>query len=62
MKLCEEQGLKWYGGVLPTKQYYYNDLEEETCINSSNLSNLSYCNINYFKKLWLQNNHLQRIL
>ncbi len=49
MKMCEEQGLKWWSGVLPTEQNIYNYWEEETCINLNNLSNLSYSDINYYK-------------
>lgn len=49
MKMCEEQGLKWSGGNLPTKQYYYNFYKEETCINLNNLKELSYCDIDFYK-------------
>jgi hypothetical protein len=47
--MCEEQGLEWNGGDLPTKYNIYNDYEEETCINLNNLKGLSYCDINYYK-------------
>lgn len=50
MKMCEEQGLKWGLGNLPTKDNVYNDYKEETCINLNNLMWLSYSSINYFKK------------
>ena len=49
MKMCEEQGLQWNSGVLPTNNDVYNYWEEETCINLNNLSNLSYSDINYYK-------------
>lgn len=51
MKLCEEQGLKWDSGDLPTEQYYYNKHEEETCINLNNLKCLYHCDINFYKNV-----------
>ena len=49
MKMCEEQGLKWYNGDLPTEINFYNDYEEEICIKVTNLTRLTYCNINSYK-------------
>ena len=49
MKMCEEQGLKWGSGDLPTKQNIYNHYKENTCINLNNLEELSFDDIGYYK-------------
>lgn len=49
MKMCEEQGLRWSTGYLPTKQNIYNNYKENTCIDLNNLKCLYYCDINSYK-------------
>jgi hypothetical protein len=53
MKMCEEQGLQWNSGDLPTKYptkyYVYNYHKENTCITLNNLKRLTYCDIDFYK-------------
>jgi len=49
MKMCEKQGLKWRSWDLPTKNNYYNECKEETCINLNYLKELSYFDIDFSK-------------
>ncbi len=49
MKMCEERGLKWRDGDLPTKDNQYKCYKENTCIDLNNLTGLSYCDIDSCK-------------
>ncbi|HHX69281.1 MAG TPA: hypothetical protein GX708_14695, partial [Gallicola sp.] len=49
MKMCEEQGLQWNSGDLPTEINVYNRHQEDTCITVANFNSLFYLDIDFYK-------------